>query len=59
MVASVTVRQDKLLRSDVNPIYKMYVYDESSSKTDELSAAISKLVRYQVLDLSQLEGYQG
>ena len=59
MVASVTVRQDKLLRSDVNPIYKMYVYDESSSKTDELAAAISKLVRYQVLDLSQLEGYQG
>ena len=59
MIASVTVRQDKLLRSDVNPIYKMYVYDESSSKTDELAAAISKLVRYQVLDLSQLEGYQG
>ena len=55
MVASIAVRQDQFLSRNINPIDEKYVYDESSSQSDELSAAIAQLVRYQVLDLSKLE----
>ena len=59
MITPIAIRQNKLLSRNVNPLYKMYVYDESSSKSDKLPTVISQLARDQVFYLTQLEGYQG
>ena len=56
--AAGTIRQNKLLLSNVNKVYIVDIYYQASSETKEVSAVISELVSYQILNLTQLKRNQ-
>ena len=58
MLAAGTIRQNKLLFSNVNKVYIVDIYYQASSKTKEIPAMISELVLDQIFYLPQLKGNQ-
>ena len=56
--AAGTIRQNKLLLSNVNKVYIVDIYYQASSETKKVSAVISELVSYQILNLTKLKRNQ-